>query len=44
MNEDVEYGRYFDALVAGEREVCHEIFVKWLNSGIDLRTLYEQRI
>jgi MerR family transcriptional regulator, light-induced transcriptional regulator len=42
MSDDLGYRRYFDALLAGERDVCHAIFVEWLDSGIELRTLYEQ--
>ncbi|MCL4203205.1 MAG: cobalamin-dependent protein [Pirellulaceae bacterium] len=44
MTDEVQYRRYFDALLAGEREVCHAMFAEWLNAGIELRWLYEQRV
>jgi MerR family transcriptional regulator, light-induced transcriptional regulator len=44
MTDAQEYRRYFDALQAGDREVCHAIFTQWLDAGVELRWIYDQRV
>lgn len=43
MSDD-SYRRYRDALLAGDRHRCREMVKAWLDDGMDLRTLYEQRL
>jgi MerR family transcriptional regulator, light-induced transcriptional regulator len=38
------YTRYLEALLAGDRQRCHEEFEAWLTDGTDLRTLYEDLV
>jgi methanogenic corrinoid protein MtbC1 len=38
------YGRYLDALLAGDRRRCHEEFEAWLAASTDLRTLYQELV
>jgi methanogenic corrinoid protein MtbC1 len=38
------YQRYLNALLAGDRRRCQDQFEAWLDSGMDLRTLYQDLI
>jgi methanogenic corrinoid protein MtbC1 len=42
--DDGGYRQYLDALLAGDRRRCREIFENWLAADTDLRTLYEERL
>ena len=42
--DESAYGRYVEALLAGDRQRCREEFEAWLAAGTDLRTVYQRLI
>jgi len=44
VDADAGYERFLDALVAGDRQQCVDIFESWLAEGTDLRVLYQDRL